>query len=322
MGKKRLGKGIDALLQGRDLEEMERLSSVVSVPVEKLYPNPNQPRKAFSEETLQELTDSVKEKGIIQPILAEEQEDGSFRIIAGERRFRAAQSAGLEMVPVLPREFTDEEKLEVALIENLQREDLNPIEEAQAFQALMETAEVTQDELAKRLGMNRSTIANTLRLLKLSSEVQQKVIDGGVSSGHARAILSVHEESHREKLVSRIEREQISVREAEHMASALNAGVWEQTAETSLSGSNHAESGGRQGSGQKAPASAGASGGAEKSAELKEMEEQLLQALGTKVVVKGSHERGKIEIDYYSMEDLERLYEIITDAQSRSDEEA
>jgi ParB family chromosome partitioning protein len=318
-----LGKGIDALLQGRDLGEMERLSSVISVPVERLQPNPNQPRKAFSEEALQELTDSVREKGIIQPILAEEQEDGSYRIIAGERRYRAAQAAGLEMVPVLPREFTDEEKLEVALIENLQREDLNPIEEAQAFQALMDTAGVTQDELAKRLGMNRSTIANTLRLLKLPSDVQEKVIAGGVSSGHARAILSVKEPADREKLVARIQEEQITVREAEHMASALNSGVWEQTSAGSEAGAG-TEQASSDGTRQKSGRSKGggsSSGGSEKSPELRDMEERFLEALGTKVVVRGSHERGKIEIDYYSMEDLERLFEIITHSERPSADE-
>lgn len=301
MAKRRLGKGIDALLQGRDMEQVQRLNSVVSVPLDDLRQNPDQPRKHFSEERLKELADSVREKGVIQPILVEEAPDGGLLIVAGERRFRAARLAGLDTVPVILREFTEDEKLEIALIENLQREDLNPIEEATAFRILMETAELTQDELAKRLGMNRSTIANSLRLLKLESDIQQDITDGVVSAGHARAILSVEDPGARKTLVKRIKDDGISVREAESMAAALNAGAYQAPAAASPAG----------GSARRSSASAPAKSTPRKSVELKEMEERLLQALGTKVVIKGSDTRGKLEIDYFSMEDLERIFEII-----------
>jgi len=301
VAKRRLGKGIDALLQGRDMEQVQRLNSVVSVPLDDLRQNPDQPRKHFSEERLKELADSVREKGVIQPILVEEAPDGGLLIVAGERRFRAARLAGLDTVPVILREFTEDEKLEIALIENLQREDLNPIEEATAFRILMETAELTQDELAKRLGMNRSTIANSLRLLKLESDIQQDITDGVVSAGHARAILSVEDPGARKTLVKRIKDDGISVREAESMAAALNAGAYQAPAAASPAG----------GSARRSSASAPAKSTPRKSVELKEMEERLLQALGTKVVIKGSDTRGKLEIDYFSMEDLERIFEII-----------
>jgi len=306
VAKRRLGKGIDALLQGRDMEQVERLNSVVSVPLDDLRPNPDQPRKHFSEDRLKELADSVREKGVIQPILVEESPGGGFLIVAGERRFRAAKLAGLDTVPVILRDFTEDEKLEIALIENLQREDLNPIEEATAFRILMETAELTQDELAKRLGMNRSTIANGLRLLKLESDIQQAISDGALSAGHARAILSVEDTGTRKTLVKRIKDDGISVREAESMAAALNAGVYQAPASPA---SPSGASAGR--SAKSASGGAPAQGTPRKSVELKEMEERLLQALGTKVVIKGSNTRGKLEIDYFSMEDLERIFEII-----------
>jgi ParB family chromosome partitioning protein len=318
VAKKRLGKGIDALLQGRDLEQMEHLSSVVSVPIERLKPNPHQPRKSFSDETLAELTDSVREKGIIQPILAEEQDDGSYLIIAGERRYRAAEQAGLELVPVLPREFTDEEKLEIALVENLHREDLNPIEQAHALHSLMETAGLTQEELSQRLGMNRSTIANALRLLKLPMDIQQQIIEGSVSPGHARAILSVDDEKNRELLVQRISQESISVREAENVAAALNAGVYTPPTRRGDDVGAQARSDGATGAGQDAADSSASGTSAqskkrrgEKDPELKAMEDRFLKALGTKVVIKGSTYRGRLEIDYFSMDDLERLYQLI-----------
>ncbi len=293
MAKRRLGKGIDALIQGQEVDEEIRRASVVEVPVEQLRANPEQPRKQFSEEHLSELTDSVREKGVIQPILAEEAEDGTYLIIAGERRFRAAQRAGLSSVPVLPRRFSHEEKLEIALIENLQREDLNPIDEAEAYRSLMESASLTQDELARRLGLNRSTVANALRLLRLPEDLKAEIAEGRLSPGHARAILAVDTEEGRTRLAQRIRTEALSVRQAEELAGTLSSPAGKR---------------GRTGK----PGTGGDQPSQQKSLELRELEEKLLDTLGTKVVVKGSHSKGRIEIEYYSLDDLERIAGIIS----------
>ena len=293
MAKRRLGKGIDALIQGQEIDEEIRRASVVEVPVEQLRANPEQPRKQFSEEHLSELTDSVREKGVIQPILAEEAEDGTYLIIAGERRFRAAQRAGLSSVPVLPRRFSHEEKLEIALIENLQREDLNPIDEAEAYRSLMESASLTQDELARRLGLNRSTVANALRLLRLPEDLKAEIAEGRLSPGHARAILAVDTEEGRTRLAQRIRTEALSVRQAEELAGTLSSAAGKRGR------------GGKAGNGGDEPSQ-------RKSPELRELEEKLLDTLGTKVVVKGSHSKGRIEIEYYSLDDLERIAGIIS----------
>jgi ParB family chromosome partitioning protein len=301
VAKRRLGKGIDALIQGQDIDEETRREAVVNVPIAQLRPNPEQPRKQFSEDHLAELTDSVREKGVIQPILAEEAEDGTYLIIAGERRFRAAERAGLVQVPVLPRRFSREEKLEIALIENLQREDLNPIDEAQAYRSLMESAALTQEQLAGRLGLNRSTVANALRLLRLPEDLRAEIVAGRLSAGHARAILAVDTEEGRRTLAGRIRDEALSVRQAEELAATLSAG----------GGTKRRREAGPTGG----PGAAGDGGGdgpvAEKSPELRALEERLLEALGTKVVVKGSDTKGRIEIEYYSLDDLERIAQII-----------
>ena len=293
MAKRRLGKGIDALIQGQEIDEEIRRASVVEVPVERLRANPEQPRKQFSEEHLSELTESVREKGVIQPILAEEADDGTYLIIAGERRFRAAQRAGLSSVPVLPRRFSHEEKLEIALIENLQREDLNPIDEAEAYRSLMESASLTQDELARRLGLNRSTVANALRLLRLPEDLKAEIAEGRLSAGHARAILAVDTEEGRTRLAQRIRTDALSVRQAEELAGTLSSAAGKRAR----------------------PGKAGRDGdrpSPQKSLELRELEEKLLDTLGTKVVVKGSHSKGRIEIEYYSLDDLERIAGIIS----------
>ncbi len=297
MAKRRLGKGIDALIQGQELDEETQRAAVVEVPVEQLRANPEQPRKQFSEEHLSELTESVREKGVIQPILAEEADDGTYLIIAGERRFRAAQRAGLSSVPVLPRRFSHEEKLEIALIENLQREDLNPIDEAEAYRSLMEGASLTQDELARRLGLNRSTVANALRLLRLPEDLRAEIAEGRLSAGHARAILAVDNEEGRTRLTQRIRSEALSVRQAEELAGTLS------------SAAGKPRTAGKGGSGGGGGRGHEASQG--KSPELRELEEKLLDTLGTKVIVKGSHSKGRIEIEYYSLDDLERITGII-----------
>jgi ParB family chromosome partitioning protein len=262
---------------------------VVQITVDKLVPNPSQPRKNFDETELQELADSIKEHGVIMPIIAADTGDGNYTIIAGERRTRAARLAGLEDVPVIIRDYTDLKRMEVSLIENIQRSDLNPIEEATAYKNLMDFSSLSQGDLAARVGKNRSTVTNALRLLKLSAEVQKSLETGDISSGHARALLSVTNKTQREKLFKEITAKGLSVRETEKKASALNS---------------PGEEGG------------GASGGAAEKAskrppEIAEMEEKFIEKLGTKVSIDGSLEKGRIHIEYYSMEDLDRLYEII-----------
>ncbi|MCL2212132.1 MAG: ParB/RepB/Spo0J family partition protein [Treponema sp.] len=261
---------------------------IVQLSVDKLTANPGQPRKNFDETELQELADSIKTYGIIQPIIAANSGDGTYIIIAGERRTRAARLAGLETVPVIIRDYTDQKRLEISLIENIQRSDLNPIEEAAAYKNLMDFSNLSQDELAVKMGKNRSTVANALRLLKLPVEVQKSVEEGKISSGHARALLSVTDAKAREKLFREILAKEVSVREAEKLASALNEGS------------------GKTGKPVTAPKK-----GKKHPPEIDAMTEKFLHKLGTKVVIEGDLNKGRIHIDYYSMEDLERLYEIL-----------
>ncbi len=289
MSKKVLGKGIGALLGEEAEMDQASLASVTEVSVSALKPNPQQPRREFDEAALRELADSIRQKGVLQPVLAEPSQDGTYVIVAGERRVRAARLAGLEKVPVLIRQFSPDEKLEIALIENIQREDLNPIEEALAYKKLMELAGLNQEQMASRVGKDRSTVANTLRLLKLPAEAQAAVEKGALSPGHARAVLSLVNPADQQLLLNRIMDKGISVREAEELAAAFSAGK-------------------RQG--QK-PRKASQAAAARKDPEVREIEQKLIEKLGTKVELKGSSGKGRIEIAYYSSDDLERLLEII-----------
>ena len=259
------------------------------LPVDQLVASPGQPRKNFDETELQELADSIKTFGIIQPVIAANAGDGTYIIIAGERRTRAARLAGLETIPVIIRDYTDQKRLEVSLIENIQRSDLNPIEEAAAYKNLMDYSRISQDELAARMGKNRSTVANALRLLKLPVEVQKNVEEGKVSPGHARALLSVNNTSAREKLFREILTNEISVRETEKRAAALNE----------IEGGKKKESSAKTGKSK------------ELAPELDDMLQKFIGRLGTKVAIDGDLNKGRILIDYYSMEDLDRLYEIL-----------
>jgi ParB family chromosome partitioning protein len=293
-----LGRGLDALLDNNDdndalnsveihtppvkeaAEIKNKSQDIYQLQVDKLVPNPGQPRKNFNETELQELAASIKTYGIIQPIIAANTGDGTYIIIAGERRTRAAVLAGLETVPVIIRDYTDQKQLEVSLIENIQRTDLNPIEEAAAYKNLMDFSGLSQDELALRVGKNRSTVANALRLLKLPVEMQKSIEEGKVSSGHARTLLSVTDAKAREKLYREILAGDVSVREAEKRASSTEKKAVKK-------------------------------GGSKQPPEIDAMTEKFIGKLGTKVVIEGSLNKGKIHIDYYSMEDLERLYEIL-----------
>ena len=293
-----LGKGLDALLDNNDdldykpaaspskeSEFVKKGQDIVQLSVDKLVPNPGQPRKYFDEAELKELSDSIKTYGIIQPIIAARSNGDNYIIIAGERRTRAARLAGLNTVPVIIRDYTDQKRLEVSLIENIQRTDLNPIEEAAAYKNLMDFSGSSQDELALRVGKNRSTIANALRLLKLPVVIQKSIEEGKVSSGHARALLSVTDVKARDKLYRDI-LAGISVRDAEKQASELN------------SKKPDSKKANVKKAGKRLP-------------EIDAMAEKFIGRLGTKVVIEGDLNKGRIHIDYYSMEDLDRLYEIL-----------
>ncbi|MCQ2603537.1 MAG: ParB/RepB/Spo0J family partition protein [Spirochaetia bacterium] len=273
--KKRLGRGLEALMK---TEYSENVQTDMKIDIDKIIPNPNQPRKEFDLSALEELAASIKEKGIIQPILVEKENDGRYRIIAGERRYRAAKMAGLTAIPVVFGTFTPREKLEIALIENIQRKDLTPIEEANAYNALMAEEDLSQDELAKIVGKNRSTVANSLRLLKLSPEMQNALAQGHLTAGHARALLSVDAEENREKLFDRIIGNQISVREAEKIAADMN----------------------ENNCGKK-------SKNIEKSSDLIQIEQKLKKLLKTKVSIKGTEEKGKLIISYRSNDELQNF---------------
>ena len=285
MSKRALGRGIEALLQGNEQETTNLERDLMTVHIDRLVPNPDQPRKEFDEESLKELADSIRQQGIIQPIIVEPSGD-DYMIVAGERRHRAAIAAGLRQVPVIIRPFTPEERLEIALIENVQREDLNPIEEAEAYHRLMEMASLAQAELAVKVGKNRSTVANALRLLKLPMEIKAALSDGRISPGHARAILSVVNPADQTHLFERIIDEELSVRETERRAAELNRGG--------------RAAGGRTNTPVRS-----------KDSDVNTIEQRLIDTLGTKVAVKGSPRKGRIEISYYSMDDLERLLELL-----------
>ncbi|MBI9103542.1 MAG: ParB/RepB/Spo0J family partition protein [Spirochaetales bacterium] len=292
-----LGKGLDALFggdnQNAQVSETENLNEKIDstgsglrfVAIGKLDANSNQPRKTFSDEALGELADSIREQGILQPILVEAA-GSRYRIIAGERRFRASQLAGITEVPVIIKNLTEAERLEVALIENIQREDLNPMEEAIAYKAIMDAGQLSQEEVATKVGKKRPTVANSLRLLRLEKDMQNSVAEGDLSPGHARSILSLENPADRRILFSRILNGGMSVREAEKMAGELSRGQRKSPAR------------------KEAPLRT-------QTPELREIEQRFIDVFGTKVKIKGSNNKGQIEISYLSMDDLERIVDII-----------
>jgi ParB family chromosome partitioning protein len=287
-----LGRGIDALLSGSEGKASAAAAAgtaVNMVPMSALQPGPHQPRKNFPDESLKELARSIEQKGVLQPILVEQLEPGSYRIVAGERRFRAAQQAGLSEVPVLVRRFSELEKTEIALIENLQREDLSPVEEASGYKTLMDQGNLTQEEVARRVGKSRPTVANALRLLKLPKPMLEALDHGRLDPGHARAILSLVNPADQEVLFQRITSRGLSVREAEATAARMSRGV-------------------RDAGKKSAPAAGKARS---RQPELAALENRLIERLGTRVAILGSEKKGKIEIHYFSLEDLERISRLI-----------
>ena len=274
-----LGKGIGALL---DSATQEGNRKYFLCPIEELKPHVDQPRKSFDNDKLEELAASIREKGVIQPLVVRREAD-HYQIIAGERRWRASQKAGLREVPVVIQDVTEDWALEMALIENIQREDLNPIEEAEAYRNLMDGFDLTQDEVAKRVGKERPTVANSLRLLRLPEIVQKDVIAGQFSMGHARALLSLESDEEIVRLRNQVAGKGLSVRELEALIRKLK------TAGTVVKKKSVKK----------------------KDPELEHLAAEMKRALGTNVKIVPSGKGGRIEISYYAARDLDRLMEII-----------
>lgn len=285
MSKRALGRGIEALLPGQR-EPLEGPVGGTMVALSALRPGTGQPRRSFPRESLEELARSIRQKGLLQPILVESAGQGLFTIVAGERRYRAAQLAGLREVPVVVRQFSELEKTEIALIENLQREDLTPVEEALGYRTLMDKGGLTQEEVAIRVSKNRSTVANALRLLKLPEPMLAALDDGRISPGHARALLSIGEARQQENLFRQVLDAGLSVRETERRAA--RAGVAARGGQARSSGT---------------PAAG--------SVELRALEQRFIERFGTRVAIKGNDRRGRVEISYFSADDLERIIDLL-----------
>ena len=279
--RKALGRGLNALLGTSDLDgDADQLREI---DIDRILPNSHQPRKNFDEASLNELANSIREHGVVQPIVVRALEDGFFQLVAGERRWRAAQRAGLLRIPAVIREASEHASLEIALIENLQREDLNPIEEAQAYERLITEFGMTQEEVARRVGKNRTTVSNMLRLLRLPPEVQQWLRENRLTTGHAKALLSLSDLNAILDSAKKIIQGNYSVRQAEMLVSRYSSNA---------AGKDDSEG---------APAVVDPNVTAAVHA--------LEQALGTKVTVQESGGKGKIELHFFSFEEMNRLYE-------------
>lgn len=293
---KGLGKGLGALIPLDDLDvksdiDVNKKASNPdkTVKISKIEPRKDQPRKTFNEDKLQELSDSIKRIGIIEPIIVQEMKPDQYEIVAGERRWRAAMKAGLKEVPVVIRSFTEQEKAEISLIENLQRVDLNPIEEALAYKTLLEKYNLKQDEVAEIVSKSRTTITNSLRLLNLCDNVQQMLINEMISQGHARALLAIEDDEQQYATAQRVFDENLSVRDIEKIVKELSKKKKEKD-ELKL----------------------------DNEFIYKDFEEKIKNALGTKVVIKPKdNEKGKIEIEYYTANDFERIVEYLSSMGNR-----
>ncbi len=280
MENRALGKGLSALIPEKtDLEKPENVTHIKTALIKE---NALQPRTEFDTERLSGLISSIKEKGVLQPILVRKKNE-NYEVIAGERRLRAARALNMEQVPVVIKSVSDQEALVLALVENIQREELNAIEEAQAFRKLVEDFNFTQDAVAQSVGKDRSTISNILRLLKLPSEIQKYVANGAISMGHARALLSIEDSAQQKKIFERVVRKSLSVRELEHL---VNRELARDKTRKPISNRH-------------------------KDDHMTNLEEGLQRALGTKVRIQPQKKRGKIVIEYYSSEDLERIIALI-----------
>lgn len=287
--KKGLGRGLDLLIpadEAKSISKTKPVSEIVekgitNVKINKVEPNRAQPRKNFDEDALSELSESIKQFGIIQPLVVQKKND-FYEIIAGERRWRAAKMAGLKEVPVIVKDYSEQEVVEIALIENIQREDLNPIEEAQAYKRLLTEFDLKQDQLAERVSKSRTAITNSMRLLKLTDEVQQMVIENLISSGHARALIAIEDKDLQIQTATKIMDERLSVRETEKLVKSLiNPKKKKEVAEI------------------------------ENKFVYEDIENKIKEIVGTKVKVNHKpNGKGKIEIEYYSNSELERIYDL------------
>ncbi len=284
-----LGRGLNTLISSNDIFQAEAPGFFLC-PIEKIKPNPLQPRISMDQVQLKGLADSIKEKGLIQPIVVSE-EDGTYLIIAGERRWRAAQLAGLKKVPVIIKDYTPDEALEVALIENIQREDLNPIEEALAYKRMVEELNYSQSQVAQKVGKDRSTVANIMRLLNLSEEMQKDLMEGVITSGHAKALLMLDNEKDRKKLRDQIVKSGLSVRQAEDLARKI-----------------------KEGSGKTSSASK------ELDPDIEFISRQLSEIVGARVKVVPGKKGGKVEIRCSSKEQLNRLINLLKALDNRPGE--
>ena len=272
----------------QEQEKEVQTQTELELKISEIEPNRDQPRKAFDEEQLEELADSIRKYGVLQPLLVQKKGE-SYEIIAGERRWRAAKLAGLKMIPAVIREYSPQQAMEIALIENVQREDLNPIEEAQAYQRLMQEFSLKQEEIAERVSKNRTTITNCMRLLNLAPEVQQMLVEGRIASGHARALLAVADPYQQLELAKKVELERMSVREVEKAVKLLGKEKKEKKKSQ-----------------------------VDEAVELvfQDMENRMKTVMGTKVnISRKDKSKGKIEIEYYSEAELERLVELIESIQ-------
>ena len=299
-----LGKGLDSLIPvkavnksattGKKEEKSEKKvneSGEQLIPINQVEPNREQPRKEFDEDALLELADSIKQYGILQPLIVQKRKD-YYEIIAGERRWRAAKKAGLKEVPVIIREYTDQQVVEISLIENIQRENLKPIEEAMAFKKLLEEFNLKQDEVAERVSKSRTAVTNSMRLLKLSEKVQQMIVDEMITTGHARALLALDDEEQQYILANKIFDEKLSVRETEKLVKALKNPKKEDTTKEVEDKNSFIYA---------------------------DIEDKMKSVIGTKVNIHQKKSgKGKIEIEYYSQDELERIFELIMSAKEQN----
>ena len=302
MSKRGLGKGLDALIPETEKSakdnssvnktetEKEVVKEVIkeidTIDINKIEPNATQPRKFFDEDSLQELAESIRQHGLIEPLIVQKSKEDFYSIIAGERRWRAARIAGLKDIPVIVKEYNSQQIIEIALIENLQREDLNPIEEAEAFNRLIEEYNLKQDEVAEKVSKSRVTITNSLRLLKLDERVRNMIIEDKIKSGHARALLAIEDVDEQYNAAVKIFDEKLSVRETERLVKLINS------KETAPKKEEKIET-------------------QQEKLIFKQYEEKLKLVMGTKVNISHKNDgKGKIEIEYYSLDELERLMEL------------
>jgi ParB family transcriptional regulator, chromosome partitioning protein len=280
--KRGLGKGLNALIPKKAIFAGGR--TIVNIDITKIYPNPRQPRTEFNKDALKELSDSIKEQGVIEPILTR-MRAGKYELVAGERRLRAAKLAGLTLIPSIIKDFTDEQSLEIALVENLQREDLNPMDEAEGYALLIKEFKLTQEQVAKKVGKSRSTVTNMLRVLTLPEKIRISLRKGEITSGHARALLALPGSEKQLTAWKQIVTSKLNVRDVEILV-------------TGKSDKPKIKKGGRKRA-------------FTKNAELNAIVEKLTTLLGTKVKILGTTQRGRIELNYYSKDDLEMILGVL-----------